>query len=220
MPRYLPAGLRDTASASKTPGSHSHRAAAPLSTPRHLPAASLPRSPVALESFGAAASSLAPSPEALDLLCPRFLFVDTHQCVHRGHHDSITHTSYRRLEADAYAFGRVTQTTFPSNLYETYSYDADNNLTSKTDRKGQTIQYVYDAVRKRIVRPNRGAAKMEMGKPPRSKFVVVIRSERFNSGINGSTPVRCNCFRDIVKSTIFRTAQNGALNYESAALTS
>ena len=44
------------------------------------------------------------------------------------------------------AFGRVTETTFPSNLFETDAYDADNNLTSKTDRKGQTIQYVYDAL--------------------------------------------------------------------------
>jgi len=40
----------------------------------------------------------------------------------------------------------VTQTVFPSNLFETYAYDADNNLTSKTDRKGQTIQHVYDAL--------------------------------------------------------------------------
>jgi len=39
----------------------------------------------------------------------------------------------------------VTQTTFPSSLVETYQYDADNNLTSKADRKNQTIQYVYDA---------------------------------------------------------------------------
>jgi len=40
----------------------------------------------------------------------------------------------------------VTQTTFPSNKFETYAYDADNNLTSKTDRNGNTIQYVYDAL--------------------------------------------------------------------------
>jgi RHS repeat-associated protein len=40
----------------------------------------------------------------------------------------------------------VTQTTFPSTHVETYDYDADNNLTSKTDRKGQTILYVYDAL--------------------------------------------------------------------------
>jgi len=35
---------------------------------------------------------------------------------------------------------------FPSSLAETYAYDAVGNLTSKTDRKGQTIQYVYDAL--------------------------------------------------------------------------
>src|SRR5512137_968854 len=44
------------------------------------------------------------------------------------------------------AFGRVTQTNFPSTLSENYAYDADNNLTSKTDRKNQTILYVYDAL--------------------------------------------------------------------------
>ena len=33
-----------------------------------------------------------------------------------------------------------------SNGISIYAYDADNNLTSKTDRKGQTIQYVYDAL--------------------------------------------------------------------------
>jgi YD repeat-containing protein len=44
------------------------------------------------------------------------------------------------------AYGRVTQTTFPSSLSETYAYDAIGNLTSKTDRKGQTIQYLYDAL--------------------------------------------------------------------------
>jgi YD repeat-containing protein len=37
------------------------------------------------------------------------------------------------------AFGRVTQTNFPSSLSEYYQYDADNNLTQKTDRKGQII---------------------------------------------------------------------------------
>ena len=40
----------------------------------------------------------------------------------------------------------MTQTTFPSSLHETYGYDQVGNLTSKTDRKGQTIQYVYDAL--------------------------------------------------------------------------
>jgi RHS repeat-associated protein len=40
----------------------------------------------------------------------------------------------------------VTQTNFPSSLSEFYQYDADNNLTQKTDRKSQTITYVYDAL--------------------------------------------------------------------------
>jgi YD repeat-containing protein len=43
-------------------------------------------------------------------------------------------------------YGRVTQTTFPSTLYETYGYDAVGNLITKTDRKSQTIQYVWDAL--------------------------------------------------------------------------
>jgi YD repeat-containing protein len=42
--------------------------------------------------------------------------------------------------------GRVTQTTFPSTLAETYGYDQLYNLPSKTDRKNQTIQYVYDSL--------------------------------------------------------------------------
>jgi RHS repeat-associated protein len=42
--------------------------------------------------------------------------------------------------------GRVTKTTFPSTLFETYGYDGLYNLTSKTDRKNQTIQYVYDSL--------------------------------------------------------------------------
>ena len=48
----------------------------------------------------------------------------------------------------------MTNTNFPSTLSATYAGvypersrgNADNNLTSKTDRKGQTIQYVYDAL--------------------------------------------------------------------------
>jgi YD repeat-containing protein len=40
----------------------------------------------------------------------------------------------------------VTKTNFPSALIENYTYDADNNLTSKTDRKNQTVTYVYDAL--------------------------------------------------------------------------
>ena len=39
----------------------------------------------------------------------------------------------------------MTQTTFPAHL-EVYDYDAMGNLTSKQDRKGQTITYVYDAL--------------------------------------------------------------------------
>ena len=38
----------------------------------------------------------------------------------------------------------VTQTTFPSSLVESYSYDAVGNLASKIDRKKQTITYTYD----------------------------------------------------------------------------
>ena len=44
------------------------------------------------------------------------------------------------------AYGRVTETDFPSSYAETYAYDAVNNLTSKTDRNGKTITYVYDAL--------------------------------------------------------------------------
>jgi YD repeat-containing protein len=40
----------------------------------------------------------------------------------------------------------VTQTNFPSSLSENYKYDANNNLTGKTDRKGQTITYLYDSL--------------------------------------------------------------------------
>lgn len=44
------------------------------------------------------------------------------------------------------AFGRVTQTAFPSALNENYVYDALDNLTSKVDRKNQTISFAYDAL--------------------------------------------------------------------------
>jgi YD repeat-containing protein len=40
----------------------------------------------------------------------------------------------------------VTQTNFPSSLNENYQYDADNKLTQRIDRKGQTITYLYDAL--------------------------------------------------------------------------
>jgi YD repeat-containing protein len=33
---------------------------------------------------------------------------------------------------------------FPSTLTETYADDANNNLSSKTDRKGNSITYSYD----------------------------------------------------------------------------
>ena len=36
--------------------------------------------------------------------------------------------------------------TFPSTLAEYYAYDLVGNLLSKTDRKGNTIQYLYDAL--------------------------------------------------------------------------
>ncbi len=42
------------------------------------------------------------------------------------------------------AFGRVTQTSFPSGYVETYGYDNVGNLTGKTDRKNQLITYTYD----------------------------------------------------------------------------
>src|SRR5579863_10537785 len=59
---------------------------------------------------------------------------------------SITDANSHATNFTYDAFGRVTQTTFPSSAYETYAYDAIGNLTSKTDRKGQTIQNVYDAL--------------------------------------------------------------------------
>jgi len=52
------------------------------------------------------------------------------------------------------AYGRVTQTTFPSNLIETYVYDSAGNLTSKTDRKNQTIRYVV--LRQNAIRAGNG----------------------------------------------------------------
>jgi YD repeat-containing protein len=78
--------------------------------------------------------------------------------------DANSHTTNFTYDA----FGRVTQTNFPSSLSENYQYDADNKLsagykyspaplsagykcsphplTQKTDRKGQTITYLYDAL--------------------------------------------------------------------------
>jgi len=42
----------------------------------------------------------------------------------------------------------VTRTTFPSTLSESYLYDAAGNLVSRTDRNGNSILYVYDALEK------------------------------------------------------------------------
>ena len=41
----------------------------------------------------------------------------------------------------------------------------------------------------------------------RSKSVVVLRSKQFTSDTNGSSPLRCNCLRNIVASEVFRTSQ-------------
>jgi hypothetical protein len=101
-PPHLPTGLRGRASASRTTGSHSHHAVVPLSIARCPAKASLLRSPVALESFGAA--SLALGPEALDPVCPRFLFVDTNLCAHKtiivNHSCSVNTVGSRRLPVD------------------------------------------------------------------------------------------------------------------------
>ncbi len=45
---------------------------------------------------------------------------------------SITDANSNQTQFTYDAFGRVTKTTFPSTLAETYQYDADNNLTQKT----------------------------------------------------------------------------------------
>ena len=52
-----------------------------------------------------------------------------------------------------------------------------------------------------------------------SKFVVVGRSESVKSGTDGSSALRCNCFRNRVESEVFRTGQKSGQVYESAALT-
>ena len=51
-----------------------------------------------------------------------------------------THSTFFTYDA----FGRVTNANSPSSKSETYAYDANNNLTSKTDRKGQTIVHMSD----------------------------------------------------------------------------
>ncbi|MBI5117755.1 hypothetical protein HZA56_14875 [Candidatus Poribacteria bacterium] len=40
----------------------------------------------------------------------------------------------------------VTRITYPNNDYETFAYDANGNLTLKTDCNGAQIQYAYDAL--------------------------------------------------------------------------
>jgi RHS repeat-associated protein len=56
----------------------------------------------------------------------------------------LTHTTHYDHDQQ----GRVTKTTFPSGLIETYIYDALGNMTSKTDRNNQTITYTYDPLRR------------------------------------------------------------------------
>jgi RHS repeat-associated protein len=52
-----------------------------------------------------------------------------------------------RVTSFAYdARGRVTSTTFPSTLSETYSYDDAGNLLTKTDRKSNTTTFSYDVL--------------------------------------------------------------------------
>jgi RHS repeat-associated protein len=51
---------------------------------------------------------------------------------------------YRTYPRCTTIFHRVTQANFPASTTEYYYYDAVGNLTSKTDRKGQTITYTYD----------------------------------------------------------------------------
>ena len=55
--------------------------------------------------------------------------------------DAANHTT-----SFTYTNGFLSKTTFPSTLYETYSYDYNGNLSYKTDRKGQTTHYYYDAL--------------------------------------------------------------------------
>src|SRR5260370_20290385 len=49
---------------------------------------------------------------------------------------------------------------FPSTLVETYHYDNVGNLTSKTDRNNQTIQYAYDPVN-RLVRSEEHTSELQ-----------------------------------------------------------
>ncbi len=47
---------------------------------------------------------------------------------------AITDAANHETQFSYDALGRVTQVTFPSSLSEGYTYDAMNNLLSKTDR--------------------------------------------------------------------------------------
>src|SRR5215472_7779964 len=95
------AALGDTVFASRTPGWHSPRVAAPLSPPTHRAPASLPRSLCALECFDAAVSSPRSSEDVVRL-CPRFTECGhTQMCPHCPS-SSTTLTLYRGSEPDAY----------------------------------------------------------------------------------------------------------------------
>ena len=58
---------------------------------------------------------------------------------------SITDANGHTTSFNYNSRGWVTQTNFPAHS-EVYDYDAMGDLTSKQDRKGQTITYVYDAL--------------------------------------------------------------------------
>src|ERR1700752_2326947 len=56
-----------------------------------------------------------------------------------GHLAKSNHTQF------VYYPGQVlAQTTFPSTLSESYSFDLNNNLVNKTDRNGSIVRYYYD----------------------------------------------------------------------------
>ena len=56
-----------------------------------------------------------------------------------GHPAKSNHTQF------VYYPGQVlAQTTFPSTLSESYSFDLNNNLVNKTDRNGSIVRYYYD----------------------------------------------------------------------------
>src|SRR5215469_2383128 len=95
------AALGDTVFASRTPGWHSPRVAAPLSSPTHRAPASLPRSLCALEWFDAAVSSPRSSEDVVRL-CPRFTQCGQTQVCPHCPSSSTTLTLYRGSQPDAY----------------------------------------------------------------------------------------------------------------------